>query len=318
MDTKQMVVVVTSQGWEKAFENHLLDENRSWRTVKAYSQDLRHFCAWFERVNAEAFRPELLTRMDISRYRAHLVDELQAAASTWNRRLAALRVFSRWCVSMGYIGIDPTEGVEPKKQEEQPPRWLERAELMKVLRICEQQINGASTIAWKRQAVRDQAMIYLMAFAGLREFEVAALNVSDLEISDRKGRVTIRSGKGDKGREIPLSSEARRALRQWLDIFTKETCVRGESLPPRQALFIGKGADRVTTRTIERRVEAIGQAAGIELSPHMLRHTFAKRMLDEGAALNVVQKLLGHARLDTTLRYVKPGWGDFERAVERI
>src|SRR5574341_1501919 len=145
MDTKEMVVVVTSQGWEKAFETFLFDENRAWRKVRAYLQDLRHFCAWFEGVNNEIFQPERLTRMDLWKYRAHLVDERQAAASTWNRGLAALRIFCRWAMATGYLSFDPTEGIEPKKEEEQPPRWLERAELLKVLRICEQQVNGART-----------------------------------------------------------------------------------------------------------------------------------------------------------------------------
>jgi site-specific recombinase XerD len=85
-------------------------------------------------------------------------------------------------------------------------------------------------------------------------------------------------------------------------------------------MFVGKGGERVSTRLVQKRVEALRQAAGLDktVTPHALRHTFAKRLLDGGAPLTVVGKLLGHARLDTTARYVQPGWNDFEKAVETL
>jgi len=81
---------------------------------------------------------------------------------------------------------------------------------------------------------------------------------------------------------------------------------------------MGKRSDRLTTRQVQRVVAEIGRQAGIELTPHMLRHTFAKRLVDNGSPLTVAQKLLGHSRLDTTSRYVKPGWDDLARAVESL
>ena len=76
--------------------------------------------------------------------------------------------------------------------------------------------------------------------------------------------------------------------------------------------------ERISARLVQRRVAEIGRVCGIPVSPHDLRHTFAKRMLDDGAPLTVVSKLLGHSRLETTARYVQPGWADYEKWVERI
>ena len=74
----------------------------------------------------------------------------------------------------------------------------------------------------------------------------------------------------------------------------------------------------MTTRTVQRVVAEIGRLAGLEVSPHDLRHTCLKRMVDAGTPLTVVQKIAGHKKLETTARYIKPGWGDLEKAVERV
>ncbi len=294
------VFIVATNDWREAFAGHLAATNRSERTVRAYLQDLRTIATWFEAINHEPFSPERITSMDVRAYRRHVLDG-QGAPSTWNRRLAALGVFAKWAIGAGYLSYDPTEGVEAKPEEELPPRWLTKAELNRLLRVCEQNVHGARTAARGMSALSDQAMIYLMAFAGLREGELMALEATDVQISDRKGRVIVRSGKGEKRREVPLSAEARRVVMLWV-------------IP----LHLGSRLFPMTARTVQRRVAELGRLAGIELTPHDLRHTFAKRLVDEGTPLNVVQKLLGHARVDTTLRYTKPGWEDYEDAVEKI
>jgi len=155
--------------------------------------------------------------------------------------------------------------------------------------------------------VRDQGMVLLMVQAGLREGEVCSLDVSDVSLGERKGKVVVRLGKRGKRREVPLGNEARRAVTLWLEMRGGA----GEEEP----LFGGKSSERLTTRTVQRRVKEIGRLAGItDLTPHMLRHTFAKRLLDV-SQLTVVQSLMGHARISTTARYVMPGWEDMEAAV---
>ena len=289
--------------WLTAFASHLQARGCSANTVQAYVRDICSFAVWFFATNREDFKPELMTSMDLRAYRAFAMANWKPA--TWNRRRITLRTFAHWSQAQGYLTYDPFQGVDAWEEEELPPRWLEKNEFSRFMRQVELLTQGARTRHWRWQALRDQAMVALMAHAGLREGEVVALNVSDISIMDRSGRAIIWKGKGDKKREVPLNLEARRALNLWLS-------VRGEG----EALFVGKGGERLSTRTVQRRISEIGRLAGISVTPHDLRHTFAKRLVDRGQPLTVVAKLLGHSRLDTTSRYVRPGWDDLADAVE--
>ena len=300
-----------NHGWPEAFAGHLSGQGLSERTVQAYGQDVRSFATWFESENGQPFSPELLTGVDLRGYRQWAVDGRHMAPRTWNRRRIALGIFCHWAQETGALNYDPFQGVEEWKEEELPPRWLDKCEFSKFMRQVEHMVNGARSEYGRRQALRDQAMVALMMYAGLREGELVALNVEDIQISERKGKVTIWRGKGDKKREIPLNGEARRAVSLWIMDNQARANMTG-------VLFIGKSGKRLTTRAVQRRVAEIGRMCGLVVTPHDLRHTFAKRALDAGAALTVVSKLLGHSRLQTTARYVQPGWGDFEQAVENI
>lgn len=306
--TKIMTVQLIDADWQDSFSVYLGAQGRSRNTIKAYLQDVNKFAAWFFVTNGEPLRPDLITGVDLRTYREYSLGKEQAAPSTWNRRRATLSVLCSWTQQAGYLNYDPFSGVNPAEIEELPPRWLDTVEYARFTRALERSVNGATTEHWRWQALRDQAMIALMIYAGLREGEVAQLNLEDLEIGERKGAVTVRRGKGDKFRKVPLNAECRRALETWIQAAGIACGV----------LFPGKGSERLSVRSIQRRVAAVGQSAAVEVTPHDLRHTFAKRLVDRGTPLTVIQKLLGHARLETTARYLQPGWTDFEDAVEGL
>jgi len=300
------VSIASAQDWLEAFASHLRASGRSERTIRAYLQDVRSFAAWFEQVNGQELSPEEITGVDLRAYRTYAMDH--CAPATFNRRRAMLKVLIGWALEVGLLSYDPMKGVKPVAQEETPARWLDNTEYHRLTRTVELLVNGAKTEAASRQAIRDQAMLALMLWAGLREGEVAALNREDVQLGERKGRVIVRRGKGDKRREIPLNSEARQAIKAWDQVRGSEP----------GALFGGKGGVRITGKGIQDRLRVIRTTAGLDedVTPHALRHTFAKRMVDAGIPLGSIQKLLGHSRLETTLVYTKPGWTDLERAVE--
>jgi site-specific recombinase XerD len=299
---------IREQGWLEAFASHLREGGRSERTIRAYCQDVRSFASWFEGVNGVALSPELITGVDLRAYRAFAIANM--APATFNRRRAMMAVLIEWAMGVGYLNYDPLRGVKPFKQEESPPRWLDEQEYHRLTRTVERMVNAPrpNTEANRRMALRDAAMVALMLWAGLREGEVCQLDLADVKIGERVGRVVVRNGKGNKRREIPLNNEARLAIGEWCS-------VRGGD---QGALFSGKRGERITPKCVQDRTRVIRIAAGLdeEVTPHALRHTFAKRMVDRGESIGVVQKLLGHARLETTLAYTKPGWKDLERAVE--
>lgn len=282
------------------FSSHLQHQDRSETTIRGYLNDLQAFARWFEQTNGEVFSPERLTPTDAREYRQWLLSR-QAAPATINRKLAALRTFAQWAnVSLDVRGV-----------EEQPlaPRWLDRREQAALLRETEHILNAAVTAPARLQAVRDRSILLLLLHTGLRISEMCALKMTDLELSDRKGKIVVRQGKGSKRREIPLNQAARQALKDWLDVRPQA----GE------ALFLGRRGQALTPSGVHRRLAHLARRAKIaHLSPHTLRHTFAKNLVDSGVGLERVAALLGHANLNTTRVYVTPGERDLERAVAEL
>lgn len=304
------IPVETERDYAGDFSAHLANTGRSPRTIAAYLQDVRKFSAWYAVENGEAFAPEKVTSLDLRGFRRHSLERERCSAATWNRRRIALKVLCGWLVASGALNYDPFRGIEPVKQAEPPVRALEKPQRIKFQKTAERQVEAAKTEFALFQALRDQAMIGLMVSAGLREGEVALLNPGDVVIKPRSGHVDVR-GKGEKYRKVPLGPEARAAIEPYL-------AMRGNSAGP---LFSGKRGGRLTTRQIQRIVVEIGRLAGLKVTPHDLRHTFAHRSLhelDNPMPLPDLQYILGHSRLEQTGRYAKPTWNDIQDAVEEI
>ncbi len=295
--------------WRSDFEKFLQTNGVAASSIKSYQQDIKHFAAWFQTVNGQEFEPALITGVDLRSYRSQALHD-RVAPTTFNRRRACLRRLVAWAIDCGLLNYDPFQGIDPIAQVEPSPRWLSEAEYRKLMRQVELTVNGARSEYARWQSIRDQAIVVLMLHAGLREAEVCSLDWSDLLIGERKGKVIVYWGKGPKKRVVPLSNEARRAVQLWQKTGSREA----------GAVFAGKGGERIGVKLVQNRVRALRTAAGLDrdVTPHALRHTFAKRLLDAGTPLTVVSKLLGHSRTDTTARYVQPSWEDFEKAVEKL
>ena len=297
-----------------AFLQHLYDQDRSPATIRAYASDLRAFRQWFEAANGEALLVERVTAVDMRAYRQHLESEGKTAA-TINRRLAAIRAWLRWAQRQGVIEWVPeARGV---RRQVLAPRWLSKREEAALLRAAERaRQRSAGDMVAHFLAVRDWAIVTLLLHTGLRVAELAALRLEDVTLRPRSGWLLVR-GKGRKERQVPLNRIARRALREWLD-------VRNRQLPSRESnpyLFIGQKWVRrqpLAPSTIRRILHRLAREAGVEASPHALRHTMAKRLVDAGVTLEKLAAILGHESLDTTRRYIEPGQDDLQAAVETL
>ncbi len=303
-----------------AFTTWLQEQDRSPRTVRAYTVALRDFAAWFTARTGQDLAPAHITPLDVKAYRQHLIEERRCKPTTVNNYLAGVRAYARWAKRTGQAEHDPTNGVKAIAQEDLAPRWLTRAEQYALLRAIEEEVQLGELRAqgdpahpawlWAR---RDKALLVLMLNTGLRLSEVAALRLADVEIHERSGQVRV-LGKGRKARQAPLNHDARKALTEWLAVRPGE-----ESDPNVAPLFVSQKGGALSARAIAFRVAALADRAGLKnISPHTLRHTFAKNLVDNGVGLEKVAKLLGHSSLETTRLYTTPSEADLQAAAEKV
>lgn len=283
------------------FDAEMVRQNKSVVTRRGYLADLGDYAAWVEQTYGEAFDPAKITTDDVRAYLSHLATVRRARPSTTNRKRAALRAFCCWAVEQGILGTDPTAETRGVKQAKSPPKSLERADLNRMLRKAQQWGNPLHIV-----------IMTTLANTGLRVSELCALTVGDIELKSRSGKLIVRSGKGEKFREVPLNADARRALNDYLVVRRQPT--EGDSL------FVSQRGEAITPAGVWRIVNKYGRHAGIKgVSPHMLRHTFATLLLREGNAdLVTVSDLLGHENINTTARYTRSTEADRQAAVEKL
>ena len=280
------------------FAAHLRAADKAEKTIANYLADLRIFARWFAQTNNEPLTPQVVTPIDLREYRAHLLNVRKLAPASINRKLASLRAFLAWARDTGLIEANPAEGIKGVREQELAPRWLEKTEQYALLRAVQ-----------KEGKVRDIAVMTVFLNTGLRVSELCALTPVDVEISERRGELRVR-GKGSKVRTVPLNAEARKTLSAWLD-------VRPVDGPP--TLFSGQRGDPLSSRATQRIIAKYASQANLEgVSPHTLRHSFGKNLVNAGVTLEKVAMLMGHESLDTTRIYIVPSQNDLANAVERL
>jgi integrase/recombinase XerC len=295
------------------YQTHLENEDRSALTVTGYLADARLFIAWFESRNREDFALEKVTPSDVREYRQYLQAEQGFKANTVNRKLASLSALMDWGLQSGRISADPTAKMKYVKKAAQSPKWLDKQEQYALQRAIEKDLQLAQMRYPKRWVTRrrDASLVLFLLHTGLRLSEVIALELGDVQVSERKGSALVRQGKGNKERRVPLNAEAREAVTEWLK-------VRPASSSQILWLPVESVTDEgLTPRAVQRVLKRYGQEAGIEnLTPHILRHSFAKNLANKGVGVEKIALLLGHENLNTTQIYIRPDFKDLEKALE--
>lgn len=280
--------------------SHLKETGSSPHTLSGYRTDLLFFAWWYLETYGEEPEPEKITSIDLREYQSWMRTVKGLKPHTVNRRMKAIKSWPSWCVNQGLAPRLP-EFPKGVPEARQAPQALERAEVNRLLREVEREDDP-----------RDAALIRLMLSCGLRVSEAVSLRLEDVDIGERRGVITVRSGKGGKYREVPVPPAARRALWEWL-------AFREKKYPKSPWLFPGASDEKhLTPGAAWRAVKKYAWKARIpDLHPHTLRHTCATNMLRSGANLIEVASVLGHARIDSTAVYTRPGLSDMERALER-
>ena len=252
-------------------------------TLSAYRRDLAQLQA------GVVGRPlATLQSHDLRRQAMRLHGQGLAARSV-ARTLSAWRAYYRWLARRGELAADPCVGLKAPKRPRVLPKVLAIEQTAALLAPAGDTDDPLAT--------RDRAMFELFYSSGLRLSELASLDVSGgLDLA--AGEVTV-TGKRDKTRTVPVGVQARSALDAWL---SQRAQLAATEEP---ALFVGRRGTRLTPRAIELRLAQWAQQSGLGLNvhPHMLRHSFASHVLQSSGDLRAVQEMLGHASIATTQIY---------------
>lgn len=269
-----------------SFLTHLLKEKGySEFTLISYRDDLHQFDKYLT-------SPKLISvgEQHIRSFQDYLYNKNYSSA-TLSRKLSSLRSFFKYCVKKDIIDTDPLSRISAPKRSRKLPDYLRKELLTSVI------IEG-ETKETSPKGLRDTAVLELLYATGMRLRELVNLNVSDVDFASGTVRVF---GKGSKERLLPTGRRCLHSLNRYLSSRSKSP----HSNTPSNPLIRGRGKNRISPRTIQRivasRLNAVGE--GVNVHPHLLRHSFATHLLDNGADLKAVQELLGHKNLSTTQIY---------------
>lgn len=272
-----------------AFQNYVsylrVERGLSSNTVEAYARDIREFLLFLDCSDCKlgAVGRELL-----SQYVQHLYESLSARSVM--RKISSLRSFFRFLLLDGYRAEDPTETLESPKAWRVLPHYLSEEEVDRLLR--QPDLSAA-------HGIRDRAMLEVLYATGLRASELVGVRFEELNFE--AGFVRI-MGKGSKERVVPLGDSAISFVHRYL---TRSRSRFLRRRVPTPFLFVTQQGKPMTRQYFWMLVKKYAQRAGIQkkLGPHVLRHSFATHLLENGADLRALQMMLGHADISTTQIY---------------
>lgn len=283
-----------------SFLRHLkIDRNYSEKTINSYSFDLDKFFKFLAKEGV------LMDEVDQFVIRNFLTDELNDGISkrSCQRRLSSLRHFYSYLVTEKIVKDNPFVFIKSPKTDKKYPHALYREQIQNIFNENAKRTDSL--------ACRDQAILELLYYSGIRAAELVGLNVQDVDIKRRNVRVL---GKGRKERYVPFTIECQTALSTYLNKLRPELLMRfvptekeireGRGAPP-ASFFLNSNGHTLTTRGLEYILDSIEEktATFVGLHPHILRHSFATHLLENGADLRVIQELMGHSSINATQVY---------------
>ena len=266
------------------FETYLkVERGFSVHTIRNYLADLNSLADFL------SHRRSSLARANRKALREFIgLQAVRYAPATVARRKASIKTFYRFLVREGELPESPAALLPATRLPKPLPGVLTRGEAEALME------GGAG--ADRLDTLRNRAIVELLYATGMRVSELATLNVGDLDQDRLEAR--IRHGKGRKERVAFFGKPARAALRAYLP--TRQQWCKGRA---DDALFFGKRGNRISDRSVRRVLDLFSPRIGKPVHPHMLRHSFATHMLEEGDDIRAIQELMGHASLATTQKY---------------
>jgi integrase/recombinase XerD len=262
------------------------DKKVSSNTLQSYKRDLKQFERYLEE-NGKDYSE--ITDEEIKIYIKYM-QEIGKKTSTISRGLASIRSFFQYETKNKKIQHDPTEGIQSPKIEKRVPNVLTSKEVALLL----EQPKDVDL-----KGIRDKAMLEFAYATGMRVTEIISLNIEDINLE--RGYATCRNGK--KERSIPLGNMSLKALKEYI-LNARDIMVRDEN---EKALFVNVNGQRLTRQGFWKIIKYYKEQAHItkDITPHVLRHSFATHLLQNGADLKAIQTMLGHSDISSTQVYMQ-------------
>jgi len=269
---------------QQQFEDYLQHEKRySAHTLSGYKRDINQFSIWLREKDVD----DILDADSLSvRNWVASLHRQGISGKTLQRKLSSLRSFYQYLIRKHHLKNNPAIDIRAPKTARTLPSTLDADSLTQLLEITADDIL----------AVRDRAIMELFYSSGLRLSELVDLDIESIDLQEHSLRAI---GKGNKTRILPIGRKAVEALKVWLQ-------QRGEMAKiEEQALFVSNRGTRISTRSVQQRLDYWRKKQGLEqhIHPHKLRHSFASHILESSGDLRAVQELLGHADISTTQIY---------------
>ena len=262
------------------------DKKVSDNTLQSYRRDIVYYNKYMEtnRINYVKVKEE-----DVKRYLQHL-QEIGKKSSTISRNLASIRSFYQFLVRNKKVKHDPTNNIQSPKVEKKAPSVLTSKEVELLL-------NQPKDVDLK--GVRDKAMLEFAYATGMRVTEIISLNMASVNLED--GYVVCKTG--SRERNIPLGTMSLKALKEYAEE-ARPVLIKDED---EEALFVNVNGQRLTRQGFWKIVKYYKEQAHIdkEITPHVLRHSFATHLLQNGADLKAIQTMLGHSDISSTQVYMQ-------------
>ena len=262
------------------------DKKLSTNTLQSYKRDITQYQEYIDKNGLNYLK---LDSEDIDKYFEHL-KTMNKKTSTISRNLATIRSFYQFLLRTKKIKKDPTTGVQSPKVEKKVPNILTSKEVELLL-------NQPKSIDLK--GIRDKAMLEFAYATGMRVTEIISLNIADVNLEQSY----VVCNTGLKKRNIPLGSLSLKALRDYIEK-ARPILIKDENVT---ALFVNINGKRLTRQGFWKIVKFYKEQANIskEITPHVLRHSFATHLLQNGADLKAIQTMLGHSDISSTQVYMQ-------------
>lgn len=263
-----------------------VDKKLSKNTLESYQRDIYQYK---EYLNENNINYTNLKHEDIINYLEYL-NSLNKKASTISRHLASIRLFCQYLVKNKIAKEDPTRGIQSPKIEKKAPNVLSSQEVSLLL----EQPRGEDL-----KSIRDKAMLEIAYATGMRVTEIISLNINDIDLENS----SVICKNENKQRIIPLGKMSLQALKEYI-ITARPNIIKDDK---EQALFVNVNGRRLTRQGFWKIIKYYKEQAHItkDITPHVLRHSFATHLLQNGADLKSIQTMLGHSDISSTQVYMQ-------------